>query len=228
MGELEEKKQALEDYLLHKKLPVNLACVNLPLAGELCLYLLDETNMHRPLSSDETAAAWDEAPYWLFCWASGLAMARMLERCPELVAGKTVLDVGSGSGVVAIAAALAGAARVIACDIDAMSCAAIELNALLNKVDLDINQNAEALHDKVDVIVAADILYDPENFSMLDRFRKQANDVFVADSRVKKFPEKMFSDFGYQATEILHEVTIPDLGELEIHKEVRIFHAHGG
>ena len=71
-------------------------------------------------------------PYWAFAWAGGQALARYVLDNPHLVAGKRVLDFGSGSGLVGIAAEKAGAERVTAADIDEFSIAAIKLNAQAN------------------------------------------------------------------------------------------------
>ena len=77
-------------------------------------------------------------PFWAYPWAGGIALARYLLDHSEQVAGRTVLDMAAGSGLVAIAAALAGAAHVTACDIDPMAVAAIGLNARANDVRLTV------------------------------------------------------------------------------------------
>jgi predicted nicotinamide N-methyase len=79
-------------------------------------------------------------PYWAFAWAGGQALARYVLDHPEAVRGKSVLDFGSGSGLVAIAAAKAGAASVLAADIDAFAAAAIQLNAEANGENVAITQ----------------------------------------------------------------------------------------
>ena len=71
-------------------------------------------------------------PYWAFPWAGGMALARFILDRPESVAGRRVLDLGAGSGLVAIAAAKAGARHVIAAEIDRYAIAALGLNALAN------------------------------------------------------------------------------------------------
>ena len=76
-------------------------------------------------------------PYWAFAWAGGQALARYLLDHPQEVRGQSVLDFGSGSGLVAIAAAKAGAARVLAADIDDFALAAIALNAQLNQARIE-------------------------------------------------------------------------------------------
>ena len=76
---------------------------------DLWLWLLDADNMDRAFSQEETRRILHEPPYWSFCWASGLALARYLAANPEWVKGKRVLDFGAGSGVAGIAAVKAGA-----------------------------------------------------------------------------------------------------------------------
>jgi predicted nicotinamide N-methyase len=107
--------------------------------------LLPEITLH--LSSEEPTVLWERTeratgradlppPFWAYPWAGGIALARYLLDHPSLVAGQTVLDLAAGSGLVAIAAALAGAAHVTANDIDPMALAAIPLNAAANRVDI--------------------------------------------------------------------------------------------
>ena len=96
---------------------------------QLKLYLIDEATDVESLSADTARAVMDNPLYWMFCWASGRVLAEQILLNQSWVADKVVMDVGSGSGVVAIAAALAGAKQVIACDIDPVSRQAIALNA---------------------------------------------------------------------------------------------------
>ena len=101
-------------------------------------------------------------PYWAFAWAGGQALARYLLDNPALVAGRRVLDLGSGSGLVAIAAAKAGAARVLAADIDALALAAIGLNAAANAVTLDTTADdlLAAPPGAFDVVLIGDLFYE--------------------------------------------------------------------
>ena len=78
------------------------------------------------------------APYWAYAWGGGLVLARHILECPKAVAGRRVLDLGTGSGLVAIAAALSGAADVQAADIDAYAVAAARLNAAANNVAITV------------------------------------------------------------------------------------------
>lgn len=101
-------------------------------------------------------------PYWGFAWGGGLAIVRYLRDHPDAVAGRRVLDMASGSGLCAIAAMQAGAASVIAVDIDPYAVAAIGLNARANRVRVDAIQ-ADLLDDEppdVDVILAGDCWYE--------------------------------------------------------------------
>ena len=118
---------------------------------ELRLWLIDAANMDRAFSPEETRRILDEPPYWCFCWASGLVLARWLAERPDWVRGKRVLDFGAGSGVAAIAAAKAGAAEVVACDLDPLALAACRANAALNGVELRYSQDFFGEADRFDL-----------------------------------------------------------------------------
>jgi predicted nicotinamide N-methyase len=101
-------------------------------------------------------------PFWAFAWAGGLALARYVETHPEVVTGRRVLDLASGSGLVAIAAARAGAATVTAADIDPFAAAAIRLNAQANRTRVHVIHR-DLLADKppdADAILAGDSFYE--------------------------------------------------------------------
>ena len=125
--------------------------------------------------ADDVVALWEameehrgpmsEPPFWAAAWPGGQALARYVLDHPETVAGRTVLDLGSGSGLVAVAALLAGAATVIASEIDPYGRAAITANAEDNGVGpmtvtddlLDADPD-----DDLDVVLAGDVCYDRE------------------------------------------------------------------
>jgi predicted nicotinamide N-methyase len=110
-----------------------------PLIPEITLYLSgEEPTVLWERTERETGRADLPPPFWAYPWAGGIALARYLLDHPERAAGRVVLDLASGSGLVAIAAARAGAARVIASDIDPMAVAAIALNAAVNGVQLAV------------------------------------------------------------------------------------------
>ena len=108
------------------------------LVPEIKLYLASEVVPLWRATEDALSKNGVPPPYWAFAWAGGQALARHVLDNPELVRGKRVLDIGAGSGLVAIAAGKAGAAHVLAADIDAFACAAIGLNADANACDIDV------------------------------------------------------------------------------------------
>ena len=186
----------------------------------LKLWLLGADNMHRAFTREETQRILDEPPYWSFCWASGLAMARYLAANPQWVEGKRVLDFGAGSGIAGIAAARAGAVEVVACDLDPLALAACQANAALNQVELGYSSDFFAEADRFDLILVADVLYDPANLPLLDGFLSRGRQVLVADSRVRNFSHPL-----YRQLDVLEGVTLPDLAEPHEFRRVSLYHA---
>src|SRR5579872_2498074 len=109
-----------------------------PLAPEIRLYLATEVTPIWQATEESLARFGTPPPFWAFAWAGGQALARYIIDHPETVAGRDVLDLASGSGMVAIAAAKAGARRVTAADIDPFAAAAIVMNAALNGVSVQV------------------------------------------------------------------------------------------
>ena len=119
----------------------NTALAAPPLVPEIRLHLATEVVPLWRKTEEELEAEGVPPPYWAFAWAGGQALARYVLDNPAIVRGKSVLDFGSGSGLVAIAAKQAGAARVLAADIDAFAAAAIELNAQANDVAVGVTRD---------------------------------------------------------------------------------------
>jgi predicted nicotinamide N-methyase len=132
-----------------------------PLAPELVLHQATElTPLWRATSAD--LAGWDDSPFWAFPWAGGQALARHLLDHPATVAGRRVADFATGSGLVAIAAARAGAASVLALDHDPFCEAAVAANAALNGVAVAFRAG-DAIGDPlpgVEVLLAGDVFYE--------------------------------------------------------------------
>ncbi len=187
---------------------------------DLKLWLIDANNMDRAFSPEETRRILEEPPYWCFCWASGLVLARWFAEHPEWVAGKRVLDFGAGSGVAAIAAAKAGAAEVVACDLDPLALASCRANAELNGVELSYSADFFAEADRFDLIIVADVLYDRANLPLLDHFLSRGQQALVADSRVRDFNHPL-----YQRLDIIEACTWPDLAEPSEFRHVSLYHA---
>ncbi len=133
-----------------------------PLVPEIALYLASEVVPLWQMTEEQLAEHGLPPPFWAFAWAGGQALARYILDHPETVAGRAVLDFGSGSGLVGIAAAKAGAARVLAADIDAFAVAAAGLNATENRVVLATTDADLIGQDDLDaeVILAGDICYE--------------------------------------------------------------------
>ncbi|MFV8817709.1 class I SAM-dependent methyltransferase [Haliea sp. E17] len=187
---------------------------------DLRLLLLATDYPRQALDAQAMARIMDDPLYWVFCWASGQVLAEFIFENPALVADRRVLDFGCGSGVVAIAAALAGAAEVIACDIDPLALEATAINAQLNGVSLTLSDDYHAVTGAVDLITVADVLYDRENLPWLAEFVQRSPAVLVADSRVKDF------DFPpYQLIDRRESCTLPDLDESAEFRTVSIYRA---
>jgi predicted nicotinamide N-methyase len=140
----------------------NTAVARPPLVPEIQLHLATQVTPIWQASEDSLARGAVPPPFWAFAWAGGQALARYLLDHPAAVAGREVLDIGSGSGIVAIAAAMAGARRVTAAEIDPFAAAAIALNAPLNGVVVAIE--TRDLLDRAaagwGVALAGDICYE--------------------------------------------------------------------
>jgi predicted nicotinamide N-methyase len=133
-----------------------------PLVPEVKLHLAHEAVPIWQKTEEELGELGLPPPFWAFAWAGGQALARHVLDNPEIVKSRRVLDLASGSGLVGIAALKAGAAQVLAADIDAFSVAAIAINADANGVVLETttrNLLAEGATD-CDVILVGDLFYE--------------------------------------------------------------------
>ncbi len=153
----------------------------LPFLREIQLHLAEEVV---PLWEDSER---DAPPFWAFAWAGGQALARYVLDHPELVRGRRVLDLASGSGLVAIAAARCGAARAIANEIDLFAIEAIHLNAAANDVAVEVHEGnllpEGTTPIDVDFILAGDVFYSRDMSEQVQSFmgRMNAAEIFVGD-----------------------------------------------
>jgi predicted nicotinamide N-methyase len=132
-----------------------------PHAPEIQLYLADEATALWEKTEEELGEIGLPPPFWAFAWAGGQALARYVLDHPDLVRGKRVLDFASGSGLVAVAAAMAGAAKVEASEIDEFAGAAIALNAEANGVRVAVHAGDIAGEDRGwDIVLAGDVSYE--------------------------------------------------------------------
>jgi predicted nicotinamide N-methyase len=134
-----------------------------PFLPELRIHLTDEAIPLWEKTEVATGVA-GAPPFWAFPWAGGQALARYVLDNPSLVAGRSVLDLASGSGLVAVAAARCGAARVVANEIDVYADAAIALNALANDVVVEriLGDLLDGPAAGFDVVLAGDVFYSRE------------------------------------------------------------------
>ena len=157
-----------------------------PHAPEISLHLADKATELWRKTEEELGEIGLPPPFWAFAWAGGQALARYVLDHPECVAGKKVLDFASGSGLVAIAAAKAGARHVDASDVDAFAGAAIRLNAAANGVMVRPRvQDLIGLDENWDVILAGDVYYERDTAQSvtdwLDSLRRRGARVLVGD-----------------------------------------------
>jgi predicted nicotinamide N-methyase len=133
-----------------------------PLVPELRLHLAGEVTPLWHATEEFLDRTGLSPPFWAFAWPGGQALARYILDHPEYASGRTVLDFAAGSGLVAIAAARAGAARAVASDIDPAACTAMRLNAALNTVEIGIRSDdvTEGADKAADLILAGDVCYE--------------------------------------------------------------------
>ncbi len=165
-------------------------------------------------TADDMIALWErtgspEPPFWAFPWAGGQALARHVLDHPELVAGRRVLDIASGSGLVAVAAARAGG-LVTANDIDPVATAAIALNARANDVTVEVTTGdlLDTTPD-VDVLLAGDVFYDRDMAARVEPFllaaHRRGTLVLVGD------PQRSFLPRGWTRVDAFPVPVPPDL-----------------
>jgi predicted nicotinamide N-methyase len=155
-----------------------------PLVPEVSLYCAENAYDVWSLTDDGDESA--PMPFWSFPWAGGQALARHILDHPDVVAGRRVLDLAAGSGLVAIAAALAGAAEVTANDVDPYAAAAQELNAKANGVQItSVMGDLLDTETEADVVLAGDVCYERElsdrMLAFLVRARVRGADVLLGD-----------------------------------------------
>jgi predicted nicotinamide N-methyase len=176
------------------------------------LYTADELTPLWEATEKDLARHNVSPPFWAFPWAGGQALAHYILDHPEAVRGKRVLDLASGSGLVAIAAALAGAREVAANDIDAMCEAAIALNAELNGVLIDFvcGNLLDSDPPDVDVMLAADVFYEQRPALMFRTFLERAHaagiSVFAGDPGRTYFPRDAFRQAAEYSVETTTEI----------------------
>jgi predicted nicotinamide N-methyase len=190
-----------------------------PLVPEIRLHLAEESLPIWAKTEEELEAHGLPPPFWSFAWAGGQALARYLLDHPELVVGRSVLDLGAGSGLVAIAAMKCGARGALAAEIDAFGRAAIALNAAENDVTVGIS-GSDVLDGTpaADLVLIGDLFYErglaERVLAVIAQVRHAGADVLVGDPKRTYFPLDQF--------ERIAEYYVPVTRELE---DVEIKHS---
>jgi len=191
-----------------------------PLAPELRLHLADEAVPLWTKTEEELGEIGLPPPFWAFAWAGGQALARHVLDHRELVRGQRVLDFASGSGLVAIAAARAGAASVEACEIDAFACAAVTLNAEANGVEVRVREeNILGQDDGWDVVLAGDVSYERDMAEAvtgwLESLARRGAQVLIGDpgrSYLARDRLELIARYQVPVTRELEDAEIKDTG----------------
>jgi len=185
-----------------------------PLVPEIAIHVADESVPIWLKTEEELGEMGLPPPFWAFAWAGGQALARYVLDHAESVAGKRVLDLASGSGLVGIAAMKAGASAVTAADIDAFAIAAIALNATANGVRLTpCNDDllAAPANERWDAILAGDIFYERDTaeraFAFLSHQAALGTTVLIGDPGRSYLPKERLTK--------LAEYSVPVTRELE-------------
>jgi predicted nicotinamide N-methyase len=199
----------------------NTALQPTPHAPEISLYVADEITPIWTMTEEALGELGISPPFWAFAWAGGQAIARYVLDHPDIVRGKSVLDFASGSGLCAIAAMKAGAARAVACDVDPFCRAAIAVNAEANGVSVDC-VIADLLDDPpppFDVILAGDICYERTLSERVLAWLKAAHaagaKVLVGDPGRTYFPRQslvQLAQYEVQTTRELEDFEIKKTG----------------
>jgi predicted nicotinamide N-methyase len=194
-----------------------------PLTPEIRLRLADEAVPIWRKTEEELGAMGLPPPFWAFAWAGGQALARYALDNPALVRGKRALDFGSGSGLIAIAAAMGGAAEVEASDIDAFAIAAIEANAQENGVVVTARQeNLVGVDEGWEVVLAGDVAYERDlggaAMEWLASLAHRGAIVLIGDPRRSYLP--------HERLDCVIEYSVPVTRELEDSeiKRTGVFH----
>lgn len=191
-----------------------------PHVPEIKLHLADEAHQLWHKTEEELQQIGLQPPFWAFAWAGGQALARYILDRPETVRNKRVLDFASGSGLVAIAAEMAGAAAVTCMDIDPFCASAIALNATLNKVSVsieitDLTKCADLTNLNFDCVLAGDVFYDKQMteqvWPMLQTLNLQRCAVLIGDPGRAYLPKtdlKKLAEYQVPVTRVLEDTEV--------------------
>ncbi len=174
---------------------------SVPLTPEIALHVADEAVPLWQMTEEELGARGLPPPFWAFAWAGGQALARYVLDHSTEVAGKRVLDLASGSGLVGIAAMKAGARSCLCADIDGFALTAVQLNAQANGVTMSITGNDLLPTDgDWDVILAGDIFYERDTaehaLAFVTRCQARGTSVLIGDPGRSYLPKERLAQLA--------------------------------
>jgi predicted nicotinamide N-methyase len=190
----------------------NTKLLPVPQVPEIRLYLAEESLPIWRKTEEELGEMNVPPPYWAFAWAGGQALAHYILDNPTTVAGARVLDLGSGSGLTAIAAMRAGAARVLAADIDALALAAIALNAAANAVAVEATREdlLAGAPDRFDIVLVGDLFYErtlaERVLAFIEAASANGSEILVGDPRRSYFPSDRFRQVAEYSVPVTREL----------------------
>lgn len=170
-----------------------------PLVPEIKLYLAEESVPIWLKSEEELGEMNVPPPFWAFAWAGGQALARYVLDNPVICARRSVIDLGSGSGMTAIAAAMSGAASVLAADIDQFAIASCRLNAEANGVTFDLTQDdlLSLPPASADIVLIGDLFYErslaDRVITYIEASKALGATVYIGDPQRSYFPRDRFT-----------------------------------
>lgn len=184
-----------------------------PLVPEISLHIADEAVPLWQKTEEDLGKMGLPPPFWAFAWAGGQALARYVLDHAEIVHGKDVLDFASGSGLVGIAAKMAGARSVCAADIDSFASVAIGINAQVNAAILSVTTDdllAASDHGNWDVILAGDIFYERDTaervFAFLSWHAERGATIFIGDPGRAYLPTAHLAKLAEYRVEVTREL----------------------
>jgi predicted nicotinamide N-methyase len=190
----------------------NARLLAVPYVPEIRLYLAEDALSLWEETERELGSTDQPPPFWAFAWPGGQALARYILDHRDLVAGRTVLDLGAGSGLVAIAAAMAGASVVLASEPDPFAVAAIGLNARSNGVTISVTADVlDGSGEDAEVVLAADVCYERRMaervLGLLERARSRGASILLGDPGRAFLPRELLRE--------LDAYDVPVLADLE-------------
>lgn len=194
-----------------------------PLIPEIKLYLASQVLPLWSATEKQLAQIGLPPPYWAFAWVGGQALARYILDHPDITRGKRVLDVGAGSGLVSLAASKAGAASVLAADIDPFACTAIRLNAAVNGADIAVTQqDVIGTMGNWDLILIGDLFYErPLADRLIAWIRACKAAILLGDPGRNYFPEKGVERRASYLIETLCDLEDRPIREAAVYQFVR-------